>query len=398
MPSLLSFTIENFLSFSSAQTIRFGEDEMRPITAIFGANAGGKSNIFKAMRAMKNCILHSAEANWSLPYNPFLLNEKGPEAPSRLHVTFRCSEGVFEYGFSFDEERVIQEELKGRTEGSSKMKTIFRRDADGSLSASSAKQGFGKRLLKKTREGTLLVTKAHEDNNPYANTVFDFFKKVRIDLDALLDNRGVFVSLLARDEDLRQRTLELLQQCDFSIRNLSVEEVDVHVPKEVVSTLPEDMREELALATWRMFTTEHAIRNDEGEIVGMRTMDFWSAESLGTRQFLRVAVRILDAIDKGYILFIDEFATSVHQDLIRALFDLIENQEGPTKGKLVLNTQNTAVMNAGLKRDAIVLIEKGLSEQSVIVPLSSRHARESEAFEKRYREGLYGGVPFVGRG
>lgn len=396
MPSLLSFTIENFLSFSSSQTIRFGEDEMRPITAIFGANAGGKSNILKAMSAMKGCILHSAEANWSLPYNPFLLNEKGSGEPSRLHVTFRCPEGVFDYGFSFDGERVFEEALQERPEGSNKMKTIFRRGSDGDLSASSARQGFGKKLLKKTREGTLLITKAHEDNNPYANVVFDFFKKIRVDLDALLDNHGVFVSLLARDEGLRHKTLELLRQCDFSIRGLSVDEADI--PEEVIAALPEEIREVFPLRKGLMFTTEHAIRNDEGEIVGMRTMDFWGDESLGTRQFLRVAVRILDAIDKGYILFIDEFATSVHQDLICALFDLVENQEGPIKGKLVLNTQNTAVMNAGLKRDAIILIEKGLSEQSVIVPLSSRHARESEAFEKRYREGLYGGVPFVGRG
>jgi hypothetical protein len=48
-----------------------------------------------------------------------------------------------------------------------------------------------------------------------------------------------------------------------------------------------------------------------------------------------------------------------------------------------------------LEREDIYLIEKNLSEESIITPLKQRAVRESEAFEKRYRNGLYGGVPII---
>lgn len=398
MASLTSFTVENFLSFSSAQTIGFGKEDMRPITAIFGPNAGGKSNLFKALSVMKQCVFDSTDANWKLPYRPFLLNERGPEEPSGFSVRFRVPEGVFEYGFKLNGDCIIEERLREQPGPSRKMRTVFHRSAREGLSASAGKFGFGKKLLQKTRPTTLLITKAREDNNPYANAVFGFFDKLHIDLDATMDNHGVFVTLLNRDDALRKRTLELLRMSDFAIRDLSVDEVDI--PDELIAALPipEEARVKITSKTGYAFLTHHAIRNEAGEIVGMRPMDFWSEESLGTRQFLRVAVRILNAVDKGYLLFIDEFATSVHSDLIQLLFKLVEEEGMETGARLVVNTQNTAVMNAGLDRDAIVLIEKGLSEQSVIIPLADRHAREHEAFEKRYREGLYGGVPFVQRG
>ena len=119
---------------------------------------------------------------------------------------------------------------------------------------------------------------------------------------------------------------------------------------------------------------------------------------MGTQRFFREIVPIIDAVRRGGTVYVDEFGTSIHAELSKTVLKLFaeEDDEGRTSAALVACTQNLSLMSE-LKREEIVLVDKNMAEESRITPLVSLSVRAGEAFEKRYRAGLYGAVPIVGQ-
>lgn len=399
MIELTSLSIENFRSFNEPQTIEFAEASKRKITMLYGSNAAGKSNVVKALKTALNCIAHSSSANWRLPYEPFLLNSVSSESPSCFKLAFRYDNRSITYSFSFDGQRIVEEKLQEQSTNSEKQKTIFARDNNGRLNSTAAKFKFGKRLAQKTRADTLLITKAREDNNEYANIVFSLLESISIVdddfADAPWDSR--FVEMLRDDEELRSKTVNLLNKCDFAIRDIAIRRAPLpeglldSLPIEIPPSLKSEMMERGVIE----FKTIHAVRDGEGTVVGYRDFDFGSMESMGTRKFFEVAVPIIDALDNGKTLFIDEFSSYIHPNLAGTIVSMFKEQaENMKPAKLVVITHNTAMMDS-LDRDEVILMEKTLGEESRAFSLKDAGARKNDAFEKRYRAGYYGGVPQI---
>lgn len=398
MIELLSLSIENFRSFYKAQTIDFSESSKRNITALYGPNATGKSNVIKALKTILTCIAHSSNASWRLPYEPFLLNTISREKPTRFGLRFRSNERYFDYRFSFDCEKIIEESLLERSKNSEKRKTIFLRNDKGELNSTAAKNKFGKRLIKKTRPDTLLVTKAREDNNEYANILFNLTDAISIVDDLDIPFRSAqCINLLRNDEALKNKTLELLNQYDFAIRDIIVRKAPF--PDGVFDSLPleipQNIKNEMIEAGVTELKTVHAVRDNEGTVVGRIDFDFGSMESKGTQKFFDVVVPIIDALEKGKMLFIDEFSSYIHPNLAETIVNMFREQAAKRQpAKLIIITHNTAMMS-DLHRDEMFLVEKTLGEETRIISLRDAGARESDAFEKRYRAGYYGGVPMI---
>lgn len=397
MIKLLSLEIENYRSFYAPQILQLGEDAPRRITSLFGPNAGGKSNVAKALAVVKACVVNSANANWILPYDPFLLKEGASGKPTRFCMVFGHGGRRFRYEFSYDREHIASEELCEQSANSKKMRTVFSRAGNGELNSTAAKNGFGKKLSSKTRPETLLITKGREDNNEYSNIVFDL-----IDSFAVLpgDDDGssspLYIELLKNNAPLQRKTVALLQKCDFAIRDIKLESVSV--PSEMLEALPlpPEAKRTLEQQGGTAFKTIHAIRDGERTVTGLCEFDFWTQESMGTRKFFEVAVPIIVALEEGKTLFIDEFSSYIHPTLANAILEMFRDQpDDAAAANLILATHNTAIMESYLERDEIVFVEKNLGEESRIVPLTEIGARKDESFEKRYRAGFYGAIPLI---
>lgn len=399
MIELLTFTIENFRSFYKPQKIDFKEAARRTITALYGSNATGKSNVIKALKVVLNCIAHSAAANWKLPYEPFLLKVSSQKKPTSFKLSFRFDDRFFTYAFSFNGERVIEEILQERSENSEKMKTIFSRTEDGNLNSTAGKFKFGKKLVQKTRPDTLLITKAREDNNEYANIIFALVRSIAV-VDAEFEPSpwdARFIEMLRNNESLKEKTLELLNKYDFAIRDIVIRRSPL--PDGLLESfpleIPQNIKNEMIEAGLTEFRTVHAVRDEEGTVVNLIDFDLSSMESMGTQKFLEVAVPIIDALDNGKMLFIDEFSSYIHPNLAGTVINLFREQaEKRQPAKLVIITHNTAMLS-DLSRDEVFLVEKTLGEESYVFSLREAGARKNDALEKRYRAGFYGGVPHI---
>lgn len=394
MSDLLALSIENYRSFCDPQVISFGSEGMRTITGIYGPNAGGKTNIAHALQTIKNCIVNSSQANWTLPYDPFLLKRGMNEQPSKFVVDFIQDGRIFKYTLMFDREKVLLEELKERPSTSKKMRTIFSRTAQ-ELNKDAYRQGFNKKLLERTRPETLLITKGHEDNNEYANLVFDFFWNILVEFDDIEARSAQFLNALKENPPLKEAVLQLLKICDFSIQDIVVEEKPI--PENVLNAFPitDELRDSIAQNGVTHAATLHLVRDAELSIDGDVAFDFWAQESAGTHQFFRMAVPMVLALARGGIVYMDEFGASLHHRLVSALLDFFKKSSTEHSAKLVFNTHDTGLMGKAIDRESIILVERNIVGASIVTPLLDRHVRKDEPIEKRYREGFYGGVPFV---
>src|ERR1035438_3217782 len=121
---IVSFSVSNFRSFSTEETLSLvasnrlsssHDDHLVPIpdskekvlraAGLYGANAAGKSNLFKALRYVKSAALQGPAG-----HEPFRFG-RPPEAPSSFDLQFIAAEKLYRFGFKVDDVRVTEEWL-----------------------------------------------------------------------------------------------------------------------------------------------------------------------------------------------------------------------------------------------------------------------------------------------
>ncbi len=117
---LISFSVENFRSFKDRQTLYLNaiktckewNDENTAVEAygrvvrsavVYGANAGGKTNLFIAIERMRSFMLSSVNIDKKVPLlfcEPFLLQQGNVLKPETFEMEFTVEGRHFNYGFS----------------------------------------------------------------------------------------------------------------------------------------------------------------------------------------------------------------------------------------------------------------------------------------------------------
>ncbi len=388
---LLSFAVENFRSIKDEQRLTFGDNN---VVAIYGANASGKTNIAKALGFVSWFIQNSANANITgLPHNPFKLNTETRNQPSIFTIEFGDKEDRLSYKFSFNSDAIIGEELIDLS--STRPKIIFARSGDG-LGPNASKYGFGKQLFESTRSNSLAITKAQENNNPYAQKVFSMIQAIRVVTVGDGQLKGWSSDIVKNNPEIKERAADYLRQADLWIRGVNVEEQAM--PEDLIKALPFNDEEKNRIRSNKLNSvkTRHAIRDNDGNITGEEWFDMGSEESAGTNNFFDMIVPIIAALDNNLLLYIDEFGSSLHPDLSELIINIFK-QNKVSSAQLIVNTHDTNLMNEDLlSPPEIYLIQKTYAEDSILGLLKDSpqyRSTDSKKLEKRYRLGLYGGVP-----
>lgn len=394
-----TFTISNYRSFCDDQTIEF-KDNM-PVMAFYGANASGKTNIYSALLIFKLFVLQSTNPDsHGVPYDPFLLRSGMNKEKSKFTLVFHNDSERYSYSFSMEEGKIAEEEMYDLS--SSRPRKIFVRSEEASLAA--AKNGFGKKMFignEAVRDDSLLITLARRTKNKYADAVYMVVNS--IDAITLADPnslRGMAVDLLQKNPNLFGRVLELLKRADFTIEDFSYGSTKITPEMLVGVPFNEMIIQQLVMNGKNVFVnTMHSARDGIGDKIGTVVFDMARQESLGTNAFFNLIVPILDAIDNGRIVYIDEFGGSLHTYICQFIVQLFKKIGLRTGAKLLINTHDVGLIKNGVvgvldKRD-IMIVEKDRFEQTRIVPLTDKMKRTDDNVGKKYMMGIYGGVPIL---
>lgn len=426
---ILGFTVKNYKTFKDETSMSFLASSYDKQTleathvmeiprrnlrvlktaVIYGPNASGKTKLFEAIAFMRNFVIHSSKESQQgqpIPIKPFSLSEQTEKEPSEFEIVFLYDDTIFRYGFEATEKRILSEWLFSKPH--TKEVRIFYRDTiKKTLEAHTRLFKKGTLLQKEdmVRENALLLSVAAQFNDAICSSVLRWFTSELAVIAGYREEAYQGYSMMRiNQEENHEKMMQLIRNADLSIMNihsteLKAEDIPDTLPIEVRDRMVHEMNHEDVIYFKETITT-HNRYGLEGRITGSVEFSLEDDESHGTQRFFYLSGHILDALETGSTLFIDEFDARMHPSLVKYLFSLFLSPEANTKGaQLIITTHNTTLLQEDiLRKDQIWFIDKDRLEAAHLYSLSdfkSEEVRKGENYEKNYLKGKYGAIPYI---
>lgn len=397
---LLSLVASKDKSLEDTHTLSTGLNAAPKLlrsAVVYGANAGGKSNLVKALQYMRGVVLESAtviQPGQTFAVQAFRLDAVSATQPTEFEVTFILGDVRYQYGFAMTPQRIVSEHLL--VYKAFKPQRWFERRLDADSGRDVYEFGPGLKGAKNlwegaTRPNALFLSMAVQLNSEALRPVFDWFSNGLVIFNEQAQLSPQTSIQMLKQAGGRQQICAFLTAADISIADIEV--VTRKVPGQslhfdLVAGKTEVRSEEVE---------EHQLRFSHVTGAGKAVFDLMD-ESNGTRNLLFLAGPVLDILRKGLTLVIDELDTSLHTLLVRELVRLFHRPETNTGGaQLIFTTHDTSLLDAPdlFRRDQVWFVEKDQDQASALVALSEFSPRKNEALERGYLMGRYGGVPFL---
>lgn len=399
---LIRFSFKNFKSFKNENCLdmeatslkeheynvaKTDSTEILKVSAIYGANASGKTNVLQAFSYMKKRILVSDDSKVNSPMDEeniysFMINDN----PISLEVEiFAKNNKIYKYGFDILKDKIISEWLYEKR--INKFYEIFERNNNNVRIMKVKNKLFD---LANIDDKSLFLKsfRAIDKSNEDFNSVYEWFMNSNyLDLgdpkfeDAL--NKRISLKIV-EDEKYRRELLAFIKTFDATIDSIDIS--------------PNSLEE---------------IKNTNGvvkvELVhnckeGKKALPI-SLESNGTMKMFHLFDFLMDALKNGMVLFVDELDAKLHPLLTRYIINLFHNSDtNKGNGQLIYSTHDTVNLNKEtFRRDEIWFAEKDKDGISEIYALSDyileddknagKKVRNDATYNKDYLTGRYGAIP-----
>ncbi|MEE4492263.1 AAA family ATPase [Streptomyces sp. BE230] len=406
---LLNFRVANHRSIREEQELQlhpaYDTDRPRgtdwaavPVVGLFGANAAGKSNLVGALEYMASMVLNShrdAEPGDGLTRSVFRLDAAASDEPSWYVVDLLLDGVRYTYGFSIDDERVLDEWLYSYPLG--KKRKIFERP-DGEVQPGDSQAKRELELVENiTEPNVLFLTMAARSKQEDFRPVYDWFAtglrfaegRTRMPLGVPTGPNRDAAALLA-----------LLRSADLGIEEYGIErqvmdEEALH--RMFGGPLLQQELARLEASGPRELSRPWIGHRGRSGVVRMELHE----ESAGTRALLAQAPRFLAVLRQGGTFIVDEIDSSLHPLLTTQLIGLFQDPEtNPRAAQLIFTSHDASLLGRAdgediLKRDQVWFVEKDRYGETRLIALSEFKPRTGENHERRYLGGSYGGVPFI---
>jgi AAA15 family ATPase/GTPase len=381
--------------------------------AIYGGNATGKSKFLEALAFMKYFILSSNQNKDRLkkiPMNIFKLDEESEKKPSLFEIHFIHKEKMYHYGFEINSERVLKEWLFMRR--TNRQTIIFEREGNEfTYNPTIFKVGKVVKAGNLAGETGLILSASFQfkqENNNIILEIQDWFTKLKIISGNDPSNYEIYSYSNLENNPGREKYLAFIKNADFRLEDIVVKKIkqdsilpiDDDTPAWIVEMndlLRKKYREEVESFMLHINTIHKKHRNDgTTENISFSLVE---EESEGTKKFIQLSGPILNCLENGGVLLVDELDTKLHPLLINKIIAGFNSRhENVNNAQLIFNTHNTTAFKF-LRRDQIWFTKKNKLGVAVLEPLSDFKygLRKDEDLEERYLNGRFGAIPFLGK-
>jgi AAA15 family ATPase/GTPase len=407
---LLQFNFSNYRSFKSQASldltatgiselsghiVEMGRDRVLPVAVLFGANASGKSNVFKAFAYMKDLVVTSfayggeiAEGEGYPPPLRFAWSKENKEpALFEVHFVDHATLKTINYGFTLDDDGIAEEWLNEKAKSMRTARRVFYRSRnaeENEFSGFSAVQT--RNVLSALDPKVLIVSLANKLQIPKCSNVVGWFARcLTVDYGDPTENleRCTSVSSQFVTAETQNHVLSFLSIFDKSIKGFNVDEI----PGE-----GEGKRK-----VFHIDALHQGLESDDLIPIPLQE------ESAGTIKLFSLYWSLLPALKNGTPLFIDEMNARLHPLLVRNLVLLFTDQTlNPHHAQLIFTSHDTwHLSNKSLRRDEIWFTAKSDLGASVLYSLADfkdeagDKIRKDEDYEKNYLLGKYGAIPSI---
>lgn len=391
---LCQFSFRNFRSYKNESTFDFQAaavpefadslikqdkcNDLLPVSAIYGPNGGGKSNLIRALAAVISAVVvpvcelkqnhtrmicqHSQEVE------PFLYDTTSRHEPTEFRVFFRMSAYEYQYYLAFLNGEIAAESLSRKKIGGKKPARLFDREGNGiDLGPMLRKENVATNVNSKMPYLSFL---AITYNIPVIAEVQEWFESciIRNYARQAAERQYIFPD----EEQIKQEILMFLKNMDVDIADYRFDERE----------------QELYIK-----------RNVMGKTFELT----FAHESEGTRKLLSVLSVVVIALTEGRLLIADELDAKLHPKLLRYVISMFKNPALNKHGAQLLFTSHdiTTMKNTVFRRDEIWFSALDEERSSFIYSLYDIRREDNErvnstaAFDKQYLEGRYGADPYL---
>ena len=354
-----------------------------PVSAIYGPNGGGKSNVLEALQTLGTMVLrpvHATKQNRTTDYKfnrypvkPFIFSEEGKSNPTEFEIFFRTEIAEYRYVLHTREDVVVYECLDRVKMETGRKSALFQRKGEeislrGVLAKLKISEGMSKNLPLLSYLGITYM------NNEVIKDAINWFE-YGIDF---LNYGNPFEELrtaIASSDEIKNLVLDMIKEMDLDIENFRVEE---HENNQI-----------------EIFT-QHNVDGYKAELT-------LSEESGGTKKLFGLLPFIANSLVNGTTLVIDELDAKIHPVLLRYVIMLFNNMETNRHGaQLVFTSHDLSTMNSEVfRRDEIWFVAKGNNQNSRLYSLvefktgNGEVVRKDAKYDKQYLEGKYGADPYL---
>ena len=397
---ILSFSISNYRSFKNTTSFIMEasatEAKSQNVTCvetpkktrrvlktslIYGANASGKTSIILALYSLCSEILGQSPTiggDQVSIYDPFMLDGESSGKPSSMEVEFFTAGNRYKYYVKFNKNQFLEERLDYYPTGAVKANLFSR-----------AVRESGEHCPKYV---TGIPTKDRPDFSVFPNRLiltkflYDYPHHLIQPAASFLSRIGFANSYNGNMKDLLwEEGRRLLKEPEYKE---GLKKILGYVDMGIV---------DFSLPNGGEFWNTKLVHKSSSQENNTLLM---SDESLGTSTLFILGPKILQALNNGTPLFIDELDSSFHSfisDFILKMFT--SEQINPKHAQLVIVTHDVTLMNEDyVRRDQIWFAQKNSEGMSELFSLSDfEGVREDTPFAKWYLASKFGAVPTIER-
>lgn len=441
---LLKYELSNFLSFKNNQTINlafsgnkqsiFKKNTLMNIpvanrnfkkvmksVAIFGANASGKSNIIKSIlflkEIMQESVLIKNNNSNNIEYtdriydkNCFAFSNNGEPIKILLEY-FKEINGkryIFNYELEVTRENKISEIFKYREvkKQTTSIETIvFKKLIDEIVNyPDSLGKIFKKLEISNIGNRSLLSKLINDINRSYFKTeVADIsFLMIENLYDFIINDLVIFQKLpthqlgrkLANNDKFKEKVLDELKRIDINIQDFTIQNVaDI-----LIEAINKDNNlVENSDSFVKKLQKDGYYDIDTIHIVNKKNFKLsYESESVGTKTFINILIYLLDVLENGKVLIIDELEGNLHFLIQKYILDMVINSN---KGQLIFTTHNVDLLSSDyFSKEQILIVEKNREKQSTFMYGLNEFTElsyKNHNWKNLYLDDRFGGIPEV---
>lgn len=446
---LLKMSLKNYKSFKNAVTldlvsstkvralhehvVRFNEMKVLRNAVIYGANASGKSNLYKAFAFIQEALKMGAlPLDASSSYCK--IGDGGRAEESAFDLLFEIDGEFFDYGFSavLAEREIASEWLyrleMGRGCTWSQQKIYERRGSEapvlGDGLSLEESEYYRFELYASDFSGApdrLFLSELNRGKKYATGSFFSAFERIYSFLVKSIRVIGANDHTPQTEVYLRGDQLEIISELlsgfdtginEVKRERITMAELNELLPPPIVGQVRALLSGMLADGSGAANLT---IRSDNAYIIvtsakgdepvlekiclrhedSLSTYEF-AEESDGTQRLFDF-IDLLLTNDRNAVFVIDEINRSLHPMLTKHLIELFGRVHACDRVQLVCTTHEDALMDLELlRKDEIWFVERKIAEGSRLYSLDVfADVKTETSVEKRYWEGRYGGVPVL---
>ena len=396
---LCQFSVKNFKSIRDEvtfdmQAAAISEHEDRiikeadselylPVSAVYGTNGGGKSNVLEALHSLVSKVLRPLYATNNnekiamkmkkFEIEPFAFDEGTRRSPTEFELFFRTASSEYRYELIVKREVIEYEKLDRIKIETGRKSALFERDEN----EITLKGAFARLKTSDELSDTLPLLSylgITYSKNEVVQDILDWFDE-KIDFLNYGNPMQELRMAVSKSENVKKLMLQMIQEMDLDIVDFRVEE-------------KENDRIEVF--------TKHVVDEYEAEL---NLFD----ESSGTKKLFGLLPFIAKSLLRGTTLVIDELDAKIHPVLLKYLIMTFSNMEKNKKGaQLIFTSHDLSTMNSDVfRRDEIWFVAKGKRQNSKLYSLvefknkKGESVRKDAKFDKQYLEGKYGADPYL---